>query len=78
MGLPRGGLLRGVWGAGELARENWLPPKRHRREGRKCAVDPEDVVSSPERPNRVLLKMARGEGAALAASRAYMKARLES
>ena len=68
------GRLCGVW-ALDL-REKWLSTKST-REGRKCAVDLEDVVSVDGNGERVLLQMAT-EGAALRASRAYMKHVLES
>jgi len=68
------GRLCGVW-ALDL-QEKWLSTKST-REGRKCAVDLEDVVSVDGNGERVLLQMAT-EGAALRASRAYMKHVLES
>ena len=68
------GRLCGVW-ALDL-QEKWLSTKST-REGRKCAVDLEDVVSVDGNGERVLLQMA-AEGAALRASRAYMKHVLES
>jgi hypothetical protein len=63
------GRLCGVW-ALDL-QEKWLSTK-NTREGRKCAVDLEDVVSVDGKGECVLLQMAR-EGAVLHATRAYMK-----
>jgi anti-anti-sigma regulatory factor len=63
------GRLCGVW-ALDL-QEKWHSTKST-REGRKCAVDLEDVISVDCKGERVLLQMAR-EGAVLRASRAYMK-----
>ena len=68
------GRLCGVW-ALDL-QEKWLST-RSTREGRKCAVDLEDVISVDCKGERVLLQMA-SEGAMLRASRAYMKHVLES
>jgi hypothetical protein len=68
------GRLCGVW-ALDL-QEKWLSA-RSSREGRKCAVDLEDVIFVDSKGERVLLQMAL-EGAALRASRAYMKHVLES
>ncbi len=68
------GRLCGVW-ALDL-QEKWLST-RGAREGRKCAIDLEDVVSVDGKGESVLLQMAR-EGAVLRASRAYMKHVLES
>jgi hypothetical protein len=68
------GRLCGVW-AMDL-QEKWLST-RSTREGRKCAVDLEDVISVDGKGESVLLQMAR-EGAVLRASRAYMKHVLES
>ena len=63
------GRLCGVW-AMDL-QEKWLSTKST-REGRKCAVDLEDVISVDCKGERVLLQMA-AEGAVLHATRAYMK-----
>ena len=63
------GRLCGVW-ALDL-QEKWNST-RSTREGRKCAVDLEDVISVDGDGECVLLQMAR-EGAALRASRVYMK-----
>jgi hypothetical protein len=68
------GRLCGVW-AVDL-QEKWLST-RSTREGRKCAVDLEDVISVDGKGESVLLQMAR-EGANLRASRAYMTHVLES
>jgi anti-anti-sigma regulatory factor len=68
------GRLCGVW-ALDL-QEKWHSTKST-REGRKCAVDLEDVISVDCKGERVLLQMA-SEGAVLRASRAYMKHILES
>lgn len=68
------GRLCGVW-ALDL-QEKWLST-RSTREGRKCAVDLEDVISVDGQGESVLLRMAT-EGALLRASRAYMKHILES
>ena len=68
------GRLCGVW-ALDL-QEKWLST-RSTREGRKCAVDLEDVISVDCKGERVLLQMA-SEGAVLRASRAYMRHVLES
>lgn len=68
------GRLCGVW-ALDL-QEKWLST-RSAREGRKCAVDLEDVVFVDGKGECVLLEMA-SEGAVLRASRAYMKHVLES
>ena len=68
------GRLYGVW-ALDL-QEKWLST-RSTREGRKCAVDLEDVISVDSKGECVLLQMA-SEGAVLRASRAYMKHVLES
>jgi anti-anti-sigma regulatory factor len=56
--------------------ERW-ESTRSTRQGRKCIIDLEDVVSVDARGEGVLLEMA-AEGAALFASRAYMKHILES
>jgi anti-anti-sigma regulatory factor len=50
---------------------------RSARIGRKCIVDLEDVISVDARGENVLLEMTT-EGAALLATRAYMKDILES
>ena len=63
------GRLCGVW-ALDL-QEKWLST-RSAREGRKCSVDLEDVVSVDDNGECVLLQMAR-EGADLHATRVYMK-----
>jgi hypothetical protein len=68
------GRLSGVW-ALDL-QEQWLST-RSTREGRKCAVDLEDVISIDSAGERVLVQMA-SEGAMLCASRAYMKHVLDS
>ncbi len=68
------GRLCGVW-ALDL-QEKWLST-RSTREGRRCAVDLEDVTSVDGNGERVLLQMAT-EGAVLRASRAYMNHVLES
>jgi hypothetical protein len=68
------GRLCGVW-ALDL-QEKWLST-RSAREGRKCAVDLEDVVFVDRKGECVLLQMA-SEGAVLRASRVYMKHVLES
>jgi hypothetical protein len=57
-------------------RERW-ESTRNAREGRKCTIDLEDVISVDAVGEDVLLEMA-VEGAALFASRAYMKYKLES
>ena len=68
------GRLCGVW-ALDL-QEKWLST-RSAREGRKCSVDLEDVVFVDTKGECVLQQMA-SEGAALRASRIYMKHVLES
>jgi hypothetical protein len=68
------GRLCGVW-ALDL-QEKWLST-RSTREGRRCAIDLEDVISVDGNGERVLLQMA-AEGAVLRASRAYMKHVLET
>jgi anti-anti-sigma regulatory factor len=68
------GRLCGVW-AQDL-QEKWLST-RSAREGRKCAVDLEDVVFVDRKGECVLLQMA-SEGVVLRASRVYMKHVLES
>jgi hypothetical protein len=52
-------------------KERWKST-RSEREGRKCTVDLEDVISVDAVGEDVLLEMS-AEGAALFASRAYMK-----
>ena len=68
------GRLCGVW-ALDL-QEKWLST-RSAREGRKCAIDLEDVIFVDAKGECVLLQMA-SEGAVLRASRLYMKHFLES
>ena len=68
------GRLCGVW-ALDL-QEKWLST-RSAREGRKCAVDLEDVIFVDAKGECVLLQMV-SEGAVLRASRLYMKHVLES
>lgn len=68
------GRLCGVW-AVDL-QEKWLST-RSAREGRKCAIDLEDVIFVDAKGESVLLQMA-SEGAVLRASRIYMKHVLES
>jgi hypothetical protein len=68
------GRLCGVW-AQDL-QEKWLST-RSAREGRKCAIDLEDVIFVDVKGESVLLQMA-SEGAVLRASRLYMKHVLES
>jgi ABC-type transporter Mla MlaB component len=68
------GRLSGRW-AGDL-KEKW-EGSRNTREGRKCAVDLEDVISVDSIGESVLLEMVM-EGAELIASRAYMKHVVES
>ena len=68
------GRLCGVW-AQDL-QEKWLST-RSTREGRKCAVNLEDVIFVDGKGECVLLQMA-SEGAVLRANRAYMKHVLES
>ena len=68
------GRLCGVW-ALDL-QEKWLAT-RSAREGRKCAVDLEDVVFVDPKGECVLLQMV-SEGAVLRSSRIYMKHVLES
>jgi anti-anti-sigma regulatory factor len=68
------GRLSGGW-ALDL-QEKWLST-RSTREGRKCAVDLEDVISVDSVGESVLLQMA-SEGAVLRATRVYMKHVLES
>ena len=50
---------------------------RSEREGRKCVINLEDVISVDAHGEEVLLEMA-AEGASLVATRAYMKHILES
>jgi anti-anti-sigma regulatory factor len=57
-------------------KERWESTRRT-REGRKCTIDLEDVISVDARGEDVLLEMA-ADGAVLSASRAYMKHILES
>jgi hypothetical protein len=57
-------------------KERW-DSMRSTREGRKCTIDLEDVTSVDAEGENVLLEMA-AEGAALFATRAYMKHILES
>jgi hypothetical protein len=57
-------------------KERW-ESMRSTREGRKCTIDLEDVISVDAVGEDVLLEMA-VEGAALFATRAYMKYKLES
>ena len=57
-------------------KERW-EGTRSTREGRKCTIDLEDVISVDAGGEDVLLEMV-AEGAALFASRAYMKHILES
>jgi len=68
------GRLCSVW-ALDL-QEKWFST-RSTREGRKCAVDLEDVIFVDGKGECVLLQMAT-EGAVLRASGAYMKHVLES
>ncbi|HET6933052.1 MAG TPA: hypothetical protein VFI45_22195 [Candidatus Acidoferrum sp.] len=68
------GRLCGGW-AQDL-HEKWLST-RSTREGRRCAVNLEDVIFVDAKGECVLLQMA-SEGAVLRANRAYMKHVLES
>ena len=68
------GRLCGVW-ALDL-QEKWLST-RNAREGRKCAVDLEDVVFVDRKGESVLQQMV-SDGAVLRATRVYMKHVLES
>lgn len=68
------GRLCGQWA--EDLKEQWEKTRRT-REGRRCAVDLEDVAFVDSKGERVLLEMAT-EGAVLLSSRAYMKDVLES
>jgi anti-anti-sigma regulatory factor len=63
------GRLCGQWA--EDLKQKW-EGSRNTREGRKCAVDLEGVVSVDEKGERVLVEMA-SEGAELVASGLYMK-----
>ncbi len=67
------GRLCGQWAAD--LKEKW-ESTRNTREGRKCAIDLEDVISVDSKGESVLLEMVT-EGALLIASRAYMKHVLE-
>jgi hypothetical protein len=68
------GRLCGQWA--EDLKEQWQS-SRSTREGRRCAVDLEDVISVDEKGERVLFEMVT-EGAVFRASRLYMKHLLES
>ena len=68
------GRLSGQWAAD--LKERW-ESTRSTRKGRKCTIDVEDVISVDAQGGEVLLEMVT-EGAALFASRAYMKHVLES
>jgi ABC-type transporter Mla MlaB component len=68
------GRLSGQWAAD--LKERW-ESTRSTRKGRKCTIDLEDVISVDAQGEEVLLEMVT-EGAALFASRAYMKHVLES
>jgi hypothetical protein len=68
------GRLCGQWA--EDLRERW-EGSRSSREGRRCAVDLEDVLSVDEKGESVLREMVT-EGAVFQASRLYMKHLLES
>jgi ABC-type transporter Mla MlaB component len=57
-------------------KERW-EGSRSTREGRKCTIDLEDVISVDTGGENVLLEMV-AEGAALLATRAYMKHILKS
>jgi anti-anti-sigma regulatory factor len=57
-------------------KERW-ESTRSTREGRKCTIDLEDVISVDAAGEDVLLEMV-AEGAAVRATRAYMKHILES
>lgn len=57
-------------------KERWESTKSE-REGRKCTIDLEDVISVDAVGEDVLLEMA-AEGAAILATRAYMKHILEA
>jgi hypothetical protein len=68
------GRLCGQW-ADDL-KEQWQR-SRSTREGRRCVVDLEDVISVGEKGERVLLEMV-AEGAVFHTRRLYMKHLLES
>lgn len=68
------GRLYGRWA--EDLKEQW-EKTRNTREGRRCAVDLEDVAFVDSKGEQVLLEMA-SEGAVLLSSRAYMKEVLEA
>lgn len=68
------GRLCGQW-AVDL-KDKWESGKST-RVGRKCVIDLEDVILVDDQGESILLEMA-SEGAALIASRAYMKHVLES
>jgi anti-anti-sigma regulatory factor len=68
------GRLNGDW-ASDL-KKRW-EKSRSEREGRKCAIDLEDVTCVDKQGEQILAEMAH-EGARLIASRAYMKHLLES
>jgi anti-anti-sigma regulatory factor len=68
------GRLSDQWAAD--LKERW-ESARSTRNGRKCTIDLEDVISVDTQGERVLLEMLT-EGAALFATRAYMKHILES
>jgi anti-anti-sigma regulatory factor len=63
------GRLCGQWA--EDLKEKWNETHRA-REGRKCIVDLEDVLSIDKRGESTLIQMIT-EGASLVATRAYMK-----
>jgi hypothetical protein len=63
------GRLCGQWA--EDLNEKWNETRRA-REGRKCIVDLEDVLSIDKRGESALIQMI-NEGASLVATRAYMK-----
>jgi ABC-type transporter Mla MlaB component len=68
------GRLSGQWVVD--LKEQWEGSKST-REGRRCAIDLEDVISVDDAGERLLLEMLT-EGAVFLASRAYMKHLLES
>jgi anti-anti-sigma regulatory factor len=68
------GRLCGQWAAD--LKERWAST-RSSREGRKCAIDLEDVIFVDAQGEEVLLEMFT-EGAVFFASRAYMKHILQS
>jgi anti-anti-sigma regulatory factor len=68
------GRLVGQW-AVDL-KEQWERSKSA-RQGRRCAIDLEDVTSIDDVGERLLLEMV-GEGAVFLATGVYMKHRLES